>query len=158
MWNPVSHAALATTLLVTSVAAVDVTLPPQAGTTTSQTLCTTLPPDALGTIASRSYTETTSQIDSATLKHCEYRGGAHVVSVMLAIGPEARTRFETAAKFPGVQPTPGVGDRANWEPVRGRLSVLARDRSVEVSVNGPHGTAAVRQQLAVAIARRALGL
>ncbi len=130
----------------------------QGPTAGSRALCVALTPQALGQITSASYASTNSQIDNATLKHCEYRGGANVVSVMLATGPDARTRFDTAAKFPGLQAVSGVGDQANWLPVRGMLSVRAGQRSVEVSVSAGHGTAAVRQQMAVTIAQLALGL
>ena len=123
-----------------------------------QALCTSLTLEALGQITSRSYTETNSQVDTAALKHCEYRGGANVVSIMLAVGPDARSRFDTAAKMPGVQPVAGIGDQANWEPVRGKLAVLRSGQSVEVTVNAPHGAAAARQKMAVEVARRVLGL
>ncbi len=154
MQAPALLAALSAMLLVMVV---ETATPLQTGAA-APALCTSLTPDALGQITSRTYETTNSQIDNATLKHCEYRGGAHVVSVMLAIGTGARTRFDSAAKMPGIQPVSSVGDLANWEPVRGLLSVLAGERSVEVSVNASHGAPAARQQMASAIARSVLGL
>lgn len=128
-----------------------------AGIGASQVLCTALSPDALGRTTSRAYTTTNSQFDNATLKHCEYRGGADVVSVTLALGAGARERFDTSTKFPGVQAVPGIGDLANWEPVRGTLSVFAGMRSVEVRVSPSHGTAVLRQEHARRIAALVLG-
>jgi hypothetical protein len=150
-----SFAALSAALIVTTLGAA---LSAQTGSGAPQVLCTTLTPETVGRITSRTYATTSSQIDNATLKHCEYRGGPAVVSVMLAIGAGARTRFDTAAKTPGVQPVPGVGDQASWEPVRGTLSVLAGEQSAEISVNASHGAPAARQQMATAIARAVLGL
>lgn len=128
-----------------------------AGIGPSQVLCTTLTPEALGRLTSRAYATTNSQIDNATLKHCEYRGGADVVSVTLAIGAGARERFDTSTKFPGTQPVPGVGDLANWEPVRGTLSVLSGARAVEVRISPSHGAGALRQEHARRIAALVLG-
>lgn len=110
----------------------------------------------MGAITSASYTATTSQIDTTTVKHCEYRGGLHHVSVMFVRGSNAAERFETSARFPGIQTVPGLGDRANWERVRGTLSAIAGDRAVDISVSAAHGTDQVRQQFARQIAELVL--
>lgn len=129
--------------------------PPAADTTASpvQTLCTQITPAALSAITSASYAETSSQIDTATMKHCEYRGGQDTVSIMLVTGSGAQERFDLSTRFPGIEPVSGIGDHANWEPVRGTLSLIAGDRAVEVRISKSHGADAARQQFARAIAQ-----
>lgn len=126
---------------------------PENAASAPQTLCEQITPAALAAITSTSYSTTTSRIDTATMKHCEYRGGLNTVSLMLVLGPGSRERFDVSTRFPGIQPVSGVGDRANWEPVRGTLSILAGDRAVEGAVSSSHGAGPERQQLARQIAQ-----
>ena len=131
----------------------DASAAPGSPASSPETLCAQVTPAAVGAITSASYSTTTSQVETAAMKHCEYRGGLNTVSLMLVLGPGARERFDMSTRFPGIQPVSGVGDRANWEPVRGTLSILAGDRAVEVTVSSSHGAGPARQQLAQQIAQ-----
>jgi hypothetical protein len=114
-------------------------------------MCALVTADQVQQITGMTYDTMTTQGNFPNIKHCEYRGREHVVSLVLASATTAAERMTRNQALPH-SAIAGFQDMAIWEPVQNMLSVMSGGRLVEVRISKSHGDEANRIAKAKALA------
>lgn len=126
---------------------------PQATTASSPVteLCSLVTAADVQNITGVAYDSTNTNGNFPNIKHCEYRGQANVVSLVLVTDSTATERMNRNKQLAHTS-IAAFQDEAIWEPVQNLLSVMSGERLVEVRISKTHGDEPSRIEKAKALA------
>lgn len=101
-------------------------------------LCSLVSAADVQNITGVSYDSVTTQGNFPNIKHCEYRGQANVVSLVIVSDATATERLNRNKQLAHTA-IANFHDEAIWEPVQNLLSVMSGRRLVEVRISKSHG-------------------